>query len=68
MFVKLRKGVRKPRKTDMEVVKSGGEVRRVHIIYFLSCMGHTDHPHLIRVHHLARNGVYLRGEFNYTSF
>ncbi|XP_061363937.1 protein SOSEKI 1 [Gastrolobium bilobum] len=39
----------------------GGEVRRLHIIYFLSHMGgHADQPHLIRVLHLARNGVYLR--------
>lgn len=39
----------------------GGEVRRLHIIYFLSHMGgHAEHPHLIRVLHLARNGVYLR--------
>ncbi|KAJ4711724.1 Protein UPSTREAM OF FLC [Melia azedarach] len=38
----------------------GGEVRRIHIIYFLSHMGHVEHPHLIRVHHLTRNGVYLR--------
>ncbi|KAK9282775.1 hypothetical protein L1049_010996 [Liquidambar formosana] len=39
----------------------GGQVRRVHIIYFLSRMGRIEHPHLIRVHHLGRNGVYLRG-------
>ncbi|CAL0326322.1 unnamed protein product [Lupinus luteus] len=39
----------------------GGEVRRLHIIYFLSHMGgRAEHPHLIRVLHLARNGVYLR--------
>ncbi|XP_050229955.1 protein SOSEKI 1 isoform X2 [Mercurialis annua] len=37
-----------------------GEVRRVHIIYFLSIMGHMEQPHLIRVHHLNRTGVYLR--------
>ncbi|KAL7258378.1 hypothetical protein ACSBR1_004496 [Camellia fascicularis] len=36
-----------------------GEVRRLHIIYFLSRKGQTDHPHLIRVHHLSRNGVRL---------
>lgn len=42
----------------------GGEVRRLHIIYFLSHMGgRAEHPHLIRVLHLARNGVYLKGEF-----
>jgi hypothetical protein len=41
----------------------GGEVRRLHIIYFLSHLGgHAEHPHLIRVLHLTRNGVYLRGE------
>lgn len=39
-----------------------GEVRRVHIIYFLSHnLGRIEHPHLIRVHHSNRNGVYLRG-------
>ncbi|KAF8403962.1 hypothetical protein HHK36_012070 [Tetracentron sinense] len=37
-----------------------GEVRRVHIIYFLSRMGRIEQPHLIRVHHLSRNGVHLR--------
>ncbi|KAK7853962.1 hypothetical protein CFP56_034177 [Quercus suber] len=38
----------------------GGEVRRLHIIYFLSHMGRVEHPHLVRVHHFNRNGVYLR--------
>ncbi|KAL5549494.1 hypothetical protein UlMin_004725 [Ulmus minor] len=38
----------------------GGEVRKLHIIYFLSHMGRAEHPHLIRVHHLTRSGVYLR--------
>ncbi|KAI3993934.1 hypothetical protein MKX01_002947 [Papaver californicum] len=38
----------------------GGEIRRVHIIYFLSRMGRVEHPHLIRVHHLSRKGVHLR--------
>ncbi|WCJ19041.1 hypothetical protein M5689_001352 [Euphorbia peplus] len=38
----------------------GGEVRRIHIVYFLSRMGRVEHPHLIRLHHLNRNGVYLR--------
>uniref|UniRef100_A0A2N9J9K4 SOSEKI DIX-like domain-containing protein n=1 Tax=Fagus sylvatica TaxID=28930 RepID=A0A2N9J9K4_FAGSY len=38
----------------------GGEVRRLHIIYFLSHMGQVEHPHLIRVHHFNRNGVFLR--------
>lgn len=37
-----------------------GQVRRVHIVYFLSRNGSTEHPHLFRVHHLSRNGVYLR--------
>ncbi|KAJ4972109.1 hypothetical protein NE237_005208 [Protea cynaroides] len=36
------------------------QVRRIHVIYFLSRMGRIEHPHLIRVHHLSRNGVYLR--------
>ncbi|XP_059636024.1 protein SOSEKI 1-like [Cornus florida] len=38
----------------------GGEVRRLHIIYFLSRKGQVDHPHLIRVHHFSKNGVRLR--------
>ncbi|KAI4333223.1 hypothetical protein L6164_018059 [Bauhinia variegata] len=38
----------------------GGEVRRLHIIYFLSRMGRIEQPHLIRLHHQARTGVYLR--------
>ncbi|KAI8026013.1 Protein UPSTREAM OF FLC [Camellia lanceoleosa] len=38
----------------------GGEVRRIHIIYFLSRRGRIEHPHLIRVRHLSRNGVRLR--------
>ncbi|VVA90095.1 unnamed protein product [Arabis nemorensis] len=38
----------------------GGEVRRVNLVYFLSRSGHVDHPHLLRVHHLSRNGVFLR--------
>ncbi|KAH9774748.1 F3F20.2 protein [Citrus sinensis] len=41
-------------------INNGGEVRRIHIVYFLSRLGQVDHPHLIRVHHLSRNGVYLR--------
>ncbi|KAE8646416.1 uncharacterized protein LOC101207468 isoform X2 [Cucumis sativus] len=42
--------------------RAGGEIRKVHIIYFLSRMGHVEQPHLIRVHHLAGGsaGVYLR--------
>ncbi|XP_024464116.2 protein SOSEKI 1 isoform X1 [Populus trichocarpa] len=40
---------------------AGGEVRRIHIIYFLSHnLGRFEHPHLIRVHHFNLNGVYLR--------
>lgn len=47
----------------------GGEVRRLQIIYFLSHrMGRVDHPHLIRVHHLTRTGVYLRGSNQYLSY
>ncbi|CAI9103264.1 OLC1v1001718C3 [Oldenlandia corymbosa var. corymbosa] len=38
----------------------GAEVRRLHVIYFLSRKGRIEHPHLIRVHHLSRNGVHLR--------
>ncbi|CAN1169013.1 Protein SOSEKI 1 [Linum perenne] len=39
----------------------GGEFRRLHIVYFLTRMGRIEHPHLIRVRHLNRNGgVYLR--------
>ncbi|KAL8155253.1 hypothetical protein AgCh_000576 [Apium graveolens] len=37
-----------------------GQVRRLHIIYFISRKGRIQHPHLIRVHHLSRNGVRLR--------
>lgn len=40
--------------------QGGAEVRRLHIVYFLSRKGRIDHPHLIRVHHLSRNGVRLR--------
>ncbi|BAT93078.1 hypothetical protein VIGAN_07197500 [Vigna angularis var. angularis] len=49
-----------PREIEMEG-KALGEVRRLHIVYFLSQIGgRADHPHLIRVLHLTRNGVYLR--------
>ncbi|GFP91411.1 protein upstream of flc [Phtheirospermum japonicum] len=42
-------------------VQSGAEVRRLHIVYFLSRKGFTEHPHLIRVHNnLSNNGVRLR--------
>ncbi|KAK1401347.1 Protein UPSTREAM OF FLC [Heracleum sosnowskyi] len=40
--------------------QGAGEVRRLHIIYFISRKGRIEHPHLIRVHHLSRNGVRLR--------
>lgn len=49
---------------EMKVVGGGGgegEVRRIHIIYFLSRMGRVEQPHLIRIQHIAPNGVYLRG-------
>ncbi|CAK9144788.1 unnamed protein product [Ilex paraguariensis] len=38
----------------------GGQVRRLHIIYLLSRNGRIEHPHLVRVHHLSRNGVRLK--------
>ncbi|XP_009792717.1 protein SOSEKI 1-like isoform X1 [Nicotiana tabacum] len=45
----------------MEAQTQGGaEVRRLHIIYFLSRKGRIEHPHLIRVHHFSRNGIRLR--------
>ncbi|ESQ36364.1 hypothetical protein EUTSA_v10009387mg [Eutrema salsugineum] len=44
----------------MESNGGGGEVRRVKLIYFLSRSGHVDQPHLLSVHHLSRNGVFLR--------
>ncbi|KAL2514099.1 hypothetical protein Fot_28070 [Forsythia ovata] len=44
----------------MEYSQGGAEVRRLHIVYFLSRNGRIEHPHLIRVHHLSRNGVHLR--------
>ncbi|KAA8520311.1 hypothetical protein F0562_014567 [Nyssa sinensis] len=43
----------------------GGQLRRLHIIYFLSRKGLIEHPHLIRVHHLSRNGVRLRDFHSY---
>ncbi|XP_051140990.1 protein SOSEKI 1 [Andrographis paniculata] len=36
------------------------EMRRVDIVYFLSRKGSIEHPHLIRLHHLSRNGIRLR--------
>ncbi|KAH6772920.1 UPSTREAM OF FLC protein [Perilla frutescens var. hirtella] len=44
----------------MMEAQGGAEVRRLHIVYFLSRKGRIEHPHLIRVHHLSRNGVRLR--------
>ncbi|CDP07656.1 unnamed protein product [Coffea canephora] len=44
----------------MESNQVGAEVRRIHVIYFLSRKGRIEQPHLIRVHHLSRNGVHLR--------
>ncbi|KAJ8565687.1 hypothetical protein K7X08_008263 [Anisodus acutangulus] len=41
-------------------IHGGAEVRRLHIIYFLSRKGRIEHPHLIRVHHFSRNGIRLR--------
>lgn len=52
---------KKEREREMESNGGGGEVRRVNLVYFLSRSGHVDHPHLLRVHHLSRNGVFLRG-------
>ncbi|KAJ6345075.1 hypothetical protein OIU77_028192 [Salix suchowensis] len=50
-----------PPKSSSASSEAGGEVRRIHIIYFLSHnLGRFEHPHLIRVHHFNRSGVYLR--------
>jgi len=53
---------RRTRRGQGTGMEAKGEVRRIHIIYFLSHMGRVEHPHLIRVHHFNRNGVYLRGD------
>ncbi|KAK1413374.1 hypothetical protein QVD17_35146 [Tagetes erecta] len=37
-----------------------GQMRKVHIVYFLCRNGRVEDPHLIRIHHHSRNGVYLR--------
>ncbi|XP_047329788.1 protein SOSEKI 1 [Impatiens glandulifera] len=37
-----------------------GEVRKLHIVYFISRLGRIEHPHLIRVNHVSRSGVRLR--------
>ncbi|KAF3497238.1 hypothetical protein DY000_02058197 [Brassica cretica] len=44
----------------MESNGGAGEVRRVRLIYFLSRSGHVDQPHLLSVHQISRNGVFLR--------
>ncbi|KAK8949282.1 hypothetical protein KSP39_PZI005132 [Platanthera zijinensis] len=36
------------------------EVRKIHVVYYLSRNGKTEPPHLFRVHHSTRNGVHLR--------
>lgn len=55
--------IRTRRKKGTGMEAKGGEVRRLHIIYFLSHRSRVEHPHLIRVHHFNRNnGVYLRGD------
>ncbi|KAJ0245002.1 F3 protein [Hirschfeldia incana] len=42
-------------------IGGAGEVRRVKLVYFLSSRaGQVDQPHLLSVHHLDRNGVFLR--------
>lgn len=37
-----------------------GEVRKVHVVYFLSRGGQVEHPHLIKVQQTALNGLRLR--------
>ncbi|KAG0448443.1 hypothetical protein HPP92_027832 [Vanilla planifolia] len=54
-----RKGVVKGWK-QAEEGGGGGEVRKLHIVYFLSRNGKSEQPHLIRVHDLSSGGVYLR--------
>ncbi|XP_075479128.1 protein SOSEKI 1-like isoform X1 [Primulina tabacum] len=44
----------------METQGIGAEARRLNVVYFLSRKGCIEHPHLIRIHHLSRNGVRLR--------
>ncbi|KAL0723905.1 hypothetical protein Bca4012_038504 [Brassica carinata] len=42
-------------------IGGAGEVRRVKLVYFLSSRsGRVDQPHLLSVHHISRNGVFLR--------
>ncbi|KVG27377.1 protein UPSTREAM OF FLC-like isoform X2 [Cynara cardunculus var. scolymus] len=59
-FAKERSFKRKLMVAQVGSRDGGGQVRRVHIVYFLSRNGCTEHPHLFRVHHLSRNGVRLR--------
>ncbi|XP_073274685.1 protein SOSEKI 1-like [Primulina huaijiensis] len=56
-FEKYQRTIMKRRSME---AKSSAEVRRLHIVYFLSQKGGIEHPHLIRVVHLCRNGVRLR--------
>ncbi|XP_022897377.1 uncharacterized protein LOC111411033 isoform X2 [Olea europaea var. sylvestris] len=45
----------------MKAQVSSAEVRRLHVVYFLSRSGGgVEHPHLVPVHHLSSNGVRLR--------
>lgn len=39
-----------------------GQMRRVHIVYFLCRNGRVEDPHLIRIHHHSHCGVHLRGQ------
>lgn len=45
---------------EMDPKYVGGEVRKVHIVYFLSRGGNIEHPHMIKVHPVVRNGVRLK--------
>ncbi|PSS10044.1 Protein UPSTREAM OF FLC like [Actinidia chinensis var. chinensis] len=38
----------------------GGEERRIYVLYFLSRDGRIEHPHLISIRPISRNGVRLR--------
>ncbi|GER45172.1 hypothetical protein STAS_22093 [Striga asiatica] len=44
----------------MEAQNVAEASRVLHIVYFLSRKGYEEHPHLIRVEHLSKNGVQLR--------
>ncbi|PKA49349.1 hypothetical protein AXF42_Ash014251 [Apostasia shenzhenica] len=54
------KPVTLPADAKMEAGRVIGEVGRIHIVYFLCRNGKIEQPHLIRLHHLHRNGVRLR--------